>query len=162
MTNNIGFMKITEPKKMAKGWIVYSYQNEQEYLYFGAGPMSEILNFRQVIGNSRFSMDKEVTVVFHSVHNNKYEALAQIPNMVRTLNGGRLPIINKESGMLRGKEVMCMETGVTYTNARQACLMLDINPARMSQHLRKRPGFRTVEGGLTFEFVEKPCNTSSN
>jgi hypothetical protein len=50
------------------------------------------------------------------------------------------------------RPVLCVNTGVTYRNARQAALHHDISVGLMSKHLAGDPKYRTIKG-LIFEYI---------
>jgi len=153
-----------------KMWLTYSYEYEKDEktLFIGCGRMKDIVTFKHVLANPAFDRNAIYNIRIHTMHKRKIDGYNKISDLVDELSNGRPPPLNLVNTMNRGTPVKDITTGIVYRNAAHACRELDIPAGRMSYHLRKMTGFKSIYGHK-FEYapnhkitdpVVKPSDTS--
>lgn len=135
-------------------WYTYQVQTEFEVVFIGFGRLNEIVSLKSISNMPSFKNDEKYTVIIHQGYSNRIEAVNNSIRLIREIGHGMLPLFNKEIGFNKGKSIICNETGVVYASAYRACQALNIQPPRMSNHLRGLKGHKTIHG-LTFKYVNK-------
>jgi hypothetical protein len=85
-------------------------------------------------------------------HASEVDAYNGRARIIKQEYGEGTPPLNLTSRWNRYQNVRHIETGHIYRNATEACKALGIPQPRLSLHLAKRPGHKTIKG-MTFEYV---------
>ena len=91
-----------------------------------------------------------ITVTMLDVYTSRRDAAAARHTWIKK-NG--MPYLNAKP-VLSGqpKRIQCVTTGTVYQSQSEACRVLGINPAIMSQHLRGKGYYETIKG-MWFKYV---------
>jgi len=86
----------------------------------------------------------------HSVHENEFEAVKARGALIRETH---MPKCNVEGTYVTStvRKIRCMETGAIYRNQTELADAVDVAQSRVSNHMNKRKGFRTIRG-LSYEY----------
>lgn len=137
----------------SKKYYIYSVSDETGVIFFTYDKLVNILNFKKLCFQPGFDIHKDYTIELISHHYTLIEAINVCNDYVRKYYPN-IPVHNYLQYQLRGTQIICNETGVTYRNAAEACNALNIQAGIMSRHLRRMVGAKTVRG-LTFSYVAK-------
>lgn len=141
-------------KQITSGWYTYQIQTDKEVVYIGFGHLAEIYSMQQVACLPGFDKDAEYTVIIHQRCELRFEAVNAVNALINDICKGQMPRLNREMFTTKHKGIRCVETGVVYPSAYKACQLLHIQPPRLSNHLKGRPGHKSIHG-LTFEYVNE-------
>lgn len=134
-------------------YYTYQIQTESEVVFIGFGRLNEIIGLRSIAALPSFNPAQKYTIIVHEGYVNRIEAMNNSMRLIREVGHGVLPLFNRETGINKGKAIVCNETGVVYSSAYKACQALGIHPPRMSNHLRGAKGHKTIHG-LSFRYVK--------
>lgn len=135
-------------------YFTYQIQTEKEIVYVGFGHLNEIYSFRAVSALPTFDKKADYTVIIHAGYQTRFDAVNAMNAIIREVCKGNLPRLNLETFTNKGRPIICNETGVKYPNAFKACEALNIHPPRMSAHLHRRKGHKSIHG-LTFSYLRR-------
>ena len=134
-------------------YYVYLVKNEQGgILYASADKLTDIITFRKLTPNPQFDVTLHYTLEILTAHVHYYDAINVVSRLIKDLVGTQPPL-NITNHLKHVANVQCIESGVVYRNASQACKALQISPPRLSMHLRQRPGHKAIKG-MTFRYVK--------
>lgn len=140
------------PSKIHKIYHVYIVLNkDNEIIYIGASKLYDVINLRDLVKFESFDTTQEYVIRIESSHPSKFAA-----QNAQFLKQKELNIVTKYNSfvsVMNQKSVKCNETGVVYKTAAEACKALDIEPSRMSCHLRDLQGHKSIKG-FTFSMVK--------
>lgn len=122
-------------------------------LYVGYDRLAQVMNLAKLKGNPAFDVNAIYRTVIYSQHPTNLEAYMAVTQLIRKVYGDGTPPLNMTTRENRFSPVMCEQTGVIYRNASEACASLDIAQPRLSAHLARKPGHRTIKG-LTFKYAD--------
>lgn len=121
-------------------------------LFVGFDTLASAMAMNQVKGNPVFSMAAVMNVRLHSVHETRVSAYNAIAPLIAELSPTICPPLNMTSHANRYLQVVCDQTGEVYQNANRACEALGVDNARLSRHLARKPGHRSIKG-FTFHYI---------
>lgn len=122
-------------------------------LFVGCDKIINIALFKQLITIPQFEKDKAYIIDIYTPHRKYYEGMNAVSSFINTFCAST-PYFNTIQCLTRTLPVQCVETGVIYDSANEACKALGIHNPRMSNHLNKRPGHKTIKG-LSFVYVAR-------
>lgn len=122
-------------------------------LYINADRLTNVVSFKQLLPDPRFNASGTYSVDILTGHALYFDALNTVNKLIKDLCGDRMPPLNLSQHYNRNANVICNDTGVVYRNASEACRALQIQPPRMSNHLKNKAGHKTIRG-LTFSYIE--------
>jgi hypothetical protein len=125
-----------------------------KYIFIGYDKLVWCLNMKTIRAHPDYNPSEQYILKLWETVNSHSEGFVIINEYIQTLNGGVIPPFNARRKLSRYRvRVKCNETGVVYPTSTEACRALGINSSRMSNHLMRRPGFRTIYG-LTFDYYK--------
>lgn len=133
-------------------YVVKSQNNT--ILYINADKLPNIVSFKQLIPDPRFNTSELYNVEILTSHANYFNAMDTVNKLIKDLCGDRIPTFNISQHYTRNASILCHNTGVVYRNANEACQALNIHPPRMSNHLKKKIGHKSIHG-QTFSYIER-------
>ncbi len=133
--------------KMARhGWCVYVlYDSTGTFTYIGASRISNVLGLTEVLKNPAFNIEELTTINITQHFSTQQEATAFVYNYLRN---NPWPALNKTAHANHYSGVRNIRTGETWRNASDCAKANNINPAQLSQHLRKLAGYKTIKGEI--------------
>ena len=144
----------TIPAMQKRLFHVYTVSTVEGVVFAGYGTIRDIISCKHVMRNPAFKPDQEYTI---ATHGQGYESLRDVENalgaFIKGTLQGRTPPLNISATVNRYMPVRCIETGVVYRNAAHACEELDIPAPRMSMHLARLPGHKTIYN-KSFEYTD--------
>ena len=142
------------PSKFATTYCVYqlTYTSDNSAAFVWYDKAGDMLTFTQAYSNPAFNVDDEYIFTVLNWCNTKTEAQNA---MYRIIQRDGMPDLNKTLKYNRFGAVVCNQTGVIYRNASTAAQSLGLDQSRLSGHLQRRRGHKTIKG-LTFSYASKP------
>ena len=133
---------------------VYTHTSlEGELMFVGNCLLSEVFTAPDAHRNSEWinlfltiAMPFKLSILLISADSVKCQ------NMAGSIARDKRPRCNVYGTRTTQGRVQCIETGAIYQNAAQACRVMDISSAAMSNHLNKRPHCKTIKG-FTFKRI---------
>lgn len=142
-----------DPRRLGD-FYVYSIHNvvTGACLFVGYDTLAAVVNLSTVRAAPGFNNGEAVGLHIHSVHTGRLDAMNAQSRKIRELCGMSTPPLNIGYRNQRQSAVVCEQTGTQYPTASAAAEAHDVDAARMSKHLARRRGFKTVRG-FTFRYV---------
>lgn len=130
------------------------FDMSDKLMYVGVGRMTDIVNFTELVKNPAFIPTEPWSVKVFSSHITEIEARNSTYKVIAVLSPNKeVPEFNKHSYRNRYRShVICNETGTIYKTASEASHMIGVSSGRMSNHLSRKPGYKTIKG-LTYTYT---------
>lgn len=147
-------MQLTlNPLESTKKYYAYTVLTQSnQVIFINYDKLCNIVSFKQLLTNPDFDINAVYKVDIYTPHNNIIAAMNEAATLTRLLCKDTAPRLNLSQRQNRVLPVLCDQTGVKYRNASEACQSLNIPPSRMSMHLSRKPGNKTIRG-LSFRYV---------
>lgn len=139
------------PSELDKRYIVYHVQDENELLFIGHDNIANIIGFTAFKRFSDFNRNKMYKIFIYDGFDNRVDATKEVYKLVNTLAGGHIPKYNKIDILRYNKAVIRLSDGMRFENARKAGEFMGVDSGRMSYHLQRKQGYRTIKGEI-FEY----------
>lgn len=157
-------MKLYLSGNMSDSYWVYAISTvrltgEKELKFMWCDKMTDIVNFKTL--KKCFDYDPNLTyeIEFLARTNNRIEGDNKLNNLIR-LNGKTPPYNLRMVTYGNRMRILCIDTGVIYQNAQEIIRQLGLNQSVLSNHLNRRPGYRTVKG-YRFIYTDAPYNITN-
>lgn len=138
---------------LSKYYVYSIHDSKGRCMYVNYGKWMDALSMAKVRGNPVVDPEQTYQVVLHSAHDKEGDAYNQIGKIVKMYCPTYSPPWQYTTSMNRYIKVQCDQTGEVYNSASHACQTLGIPQSRMSQHLSRRPGYKTIKG-MTFSYYK--------
>lgn len=144
----------TTVQEIQTHYFTYVLRNDENKIVFvGYDKMIDILMFKNAIRNPAFDAEKEYEIEILSKHARALEAQRTVGEIINNACNGKIPNLNMTAYYNRNRAaVICDQTGITYQNAYQASVQMGLPQPRISQHLARKPGHKSVKG-FTFRYA---------
>lgn len=143
------FNMIGKPNDVVKQWAVYTMRSafgDLQLLHVGVIKMTQLITFNDALLNENVDFDKILAIEIISLHPNKGLALRDALQL-RAQN--KMPIqLNPHTTTIRD-----VETGETFSSAKACAEQRGISISNLSNHLNRKPGFKTVKGKIYEKIV---------
>lgn len=123
---------------------------EGKILYIGIDKINNIVTFKKILQNPMFDVTKDHEIEILGCYDNYIKA----QSILSASLCGNMPVLNLREHHNRGVEIQHIETGIVYRNAAAACKALNIQPPRMSMHLKNKKGNNRING-MTFKYITR-------
>jgi len=147
-------VKVGEARKL---WAVYSHSINGAVQFIGISKLKDVFTLTDARANLTWlemfgDPQQEITITINMVSMVRREVAAERARLVKLLR----PSCNLAGSYVprTAYVIVCNETGETFDNAKQAAEAHGITTSALSNHLNRKPTFRTV-GGRTYERVRE-------
>ena len=132
-------------------YYTYLMYDLDELVYVGHGKLKDIITLKDVIPCQEFEKNIFYKIVSHSEHEQKYQAYNAAAKLMHEHG---TPKFNKALQYVNthSMPVKCVQDGKIYVNAATAARAYNIQESRMSKHILRKPGHKSIYG-MTFERV---------
>lgn len=138
--------------EIIKNYYVYSIRDDADnILFINYDTLVNVVTFRKLMSNPLFIKDANYNIELHGSYELSWQAHNACDVLIRQLCVST-PYLNITQSTSRRGAVLCDQTGVTYKNASEACKMLGASPSRMSMHLARHAGHKSINN-MTFRYV---------
>lgn len=134
----------TTGNELRSSYVLYKVMNAKngDILFIDACKMSTMLNLEGLLDNPTFDPDSEIIIGVMSVHDDEHGANNALKNELRVT----YPSFNKTRSYCRSSAVECIETGERFRNQSDCAKAHDIPQGNLSNHLKQKPGYKSVKG----------------
>jgi len=134
----------TIPASAPDMWVVYKVTQppNPEVLFIGLSEFHNVTKLYQLAGNPLFNKSLRYRIESLSTHESRWQALNAQGEACQA--NGHMPIFNKVLHMSKGGIVLCNETLEVFKTAHDCAIAHNIAPSRLSNHLNKRIGYKTI------------------
>lgn len=137
------FNTLVNPNEVVKQWVVYSVRDIQtaKMIFVGTSKITQLFNFADFRKLDNYNMDDSYIIMIEDIVDNiglaeRSAATIRIKNNVRIYP------------QLRSTPVRCVDTGETFNSLVDACQTHGLTQSHLSNHLNRKPGFKTVKGKI--------------
>lgn len=130
---------------------LYTVSNAKcQILFVGVAYIAEIFRFGDLLRNPMFNSEEVYRIDIIAKYDRALDAVNAQAVYLKEIGGA--PLNKTGTVNRRMSNVKCVQTGIVYRNASEAARVMGLNQSAMSQHLARKPGFRSIKG-YTFEYV---------
>lgn len=151
---SIGFLNLSI-ENMNKLFLYSIHDAQGRCMYVGFDTLPHAVSFAQTRGNAEMDVAATYQVRIHQSfeHSERIKAVNAVGALIKSIHHPSLqPAWNVTHHVNRALEVVCEQTGQRYKSASAAASALGISQSRMSQHLARKAGHRSIYG-QTFKYV---------
>lgn len=135
------------PLKNETLFSTYTLSINNQVQYVGYCRFVDILRLPDIISHPEFDRAQRYTLQVHFLDENKYKCHNYATEILRALP--YKPIYNRVLFKQYNSNVICDQTGEVWESATACARATGIPSSRLSCHLNRRPGHKTIKG-LTY------------
>lgn len=148
---NANIILSTTPAELQNQWCVYELYdgNTAVVVYIGVCKLSNLFSIPDARSNVLFdeTFDEAQSLLIRLLKQCQTKVEAQ-RHVIQFINERGTPLMNCATFQHVNQRIRCVTTGETFKSAKEACDAHDLVPSQLSNHLSKKPSYRTCKGKI--------------